>query len=52
MKPYMSDEEYQRTKNVLDTNTTGMIHLDRHIYAPMYGFKDEFEYYKAGSSAG
>jgi len=51
-KPYMSKEEYERRTKVLDSNTTGLIHLDKHIYSPMYGFKDEQEYYKAGTVAG
>lgn len=48
----MSEEEYERRKQVLASNTTGLIHLDKHIYSPMYGFEDEQEYYKAGAMAG
>lgn len=37
---------------MLEANKTGLDHLDKYIYAPMYGFKDEKEYYKAGTVKG
>ena len=40
MKELMSKEDYAWLKEALDTNTTGLEHIDKHIYVRMFGYKD------------
>ena len=43
MKKYLSEEDYQEYKRVLDTNRQGMDTLNRGVYRKMFGFKTHEE---------
>lgn len=45
MKPYMTDQEYKYYEKVLQTNKTGLDHIDEKVYAPMFGYKNAEDYY-------
>ena len=44
-KELLSEEEFKDLSNVLQTNRTGLDHIDKHIYVKMYGYKDLDDYY-------
>ena len=41
----MSEEDYEWISNALNTNKTGLDHIDREIYVRMFGYKDVYDYY-------
>ena len=41
----MAKEEFDRLTNVFKSNWSGVEYLDRHVYVPMFGYKDVNEYY-------
>ena len=41
----MSDKDYKEICHAIDTNKTGLDHIDKHIYVKMFGFKDVLDYY-------
>lgn len=45
MKALMSDEEYKWLSNALETNKTGLDHIDEHVIVKMFGYKDVADYY-------
>ena len=49
IKEHMSKEDFAELEHAIDTNKTGLDHIDKHVYLKMYGFKDIPEYYEAVS---
>lgn len=45
----MSEKDYKELCHVFDTNTTGLDHIDEHVYVKMFGYKSLDEYYDAVS---
>jgi hypothetical protein len=50
MKPFLAEEVYQRYSNLLQTNWNGLAPIENEIIGPMYGHKDRFAYYEAGTT--
>ena len=42
----MSEEDFAELTHAVNTNKTGLDHLDKHVYVKMFGFKDIPEYYE------
>ena len=42
----MSEEDFEEFSGQIHANRTGLDVLDRHVYPKMFGYKDEFDYYK------
>ena len=49
MKGTLKPEVYDRYMTVLKNNWRGIQPIEDHIVAPMYGYKDRFEYYEAAN---
>ena len=45
MEKVMDKDAYEDLANALETNRSGLDHLERRVYAKMYGFKNRHEYY-------
>ena len=45
-KPLMDQKDYEELCHAFDTNTTGLDHIDKHVYVKMFGYKDVTEYYE------
>ena len=41
----MPEEEFKELSHIIDTNTTGLDHIDKLIYVKMFGYKDLDDYY-------
>ena len=48
----MKDAEYKQLKHALDTNKTGLRHIDVHVLTEMFGYKDVDDYYRQVTLAG
>lgn len=48
----MSEPEYLKLKNALDSNKTGLRHIDCNVLVDMFGYKDVDDYYRQVSLAG
>lgn len=46
-KKLMPEEDYNDLSHTLDTNKTGLDHIEKHIYVKMFGHKDLQDYYNA-----
>ena len=44
-KPLMSEKDFAEFSNALETNKTGLDHIDKHVYVKMFGYKDVQAYY-------
>ena len=42
----MSEEDFKWVSNAIETNKTGLDHIDKHIYVKMFGYKDVQDYYE------
>jgi len=41
----MSEGEFKELAHALETNRTGMDHIDKHVYVKMFGYKNVEDYY-------
>ena len=41
----MPEEEFKELSHIIDTNKTGLDHIDKLIYVKMFGYKDLDDYY-------
>jgi predicted alpha/beta-fold hydrolase len=46
LRKYTTKEEGERMEMVFSTNKNGLRTLDEEIFAPMFGFKDAYDYYR------
>ena len=52
LRKYTTKEEGERMERVFSTNKTGLRTLDEEIFAPMFGYKDAYDYYRGITMAG
>ena len=41
----MSEKDFKEINYAIETNKTGLDHIDKHIYVKMFGYKDVLDYY-------
>ena len=41
----MEEKDFKEVKHALETNKTGLDHIDEHIYVKMFGYKSVLDYY-------
>ena len=46
LKQFISKEDYDRYEYALNNNPTGLDHIDREIFTPMFGYRDLMDMYK------
>ena len=51
LRKYIGEEEHSRLEVALKANKTGIDHIDKHMYVPMFKFKDVIDYYDKVSIA-
>mmetsp|Transcript_22604 Transcript_22604/g.27958 ORF Transcript_22604/g.27958 Transcript_22604/m.27958 type:complete len:258 (-) Transcript_22604:135-908(-) len=51
LRKYVSEEDYEFYKRVLETNWSGLKAFDEHIFPRMFGYANKQEYYEAVSLA-
>ena len=42
----MSEKDFAELEHAINTNKTGLDHIDKHVYLKMFGFKSIAEYYE------
>lgn len=41
----MSEDDFRELAHTIETNRTGMDHIDKHVYVKMFGYKNVEDYY-------
>jgi len=39
-EPLMGKEDFEELSHAISTNTSGLDHIDKHVYCKMFGYKD------------
>jgi len=51
LEPHMSEEDFKELTRALETNWTGLDHIDKHVYVKMFGYESVHDYYDKCSVA-